>query len=231
MSLLCDIFTHKHSSFGKCPLSRATVILRRKTCLLAKMLMIKLTTWPRHQSRENTQCPVTLSPRHLLRSKGESRWVIWARFPPTRISSRGWLTSDPKRVIILLYSVGDQCQCWVHISLDSTVASSSHMSGGGTSDIGVTDTQESNICQDASVISPALADQGIIASDSRVSDTAERASPTGRNILAEFSDTDSSVWIFCCLLVILTQPKWNLNKKSFFKLLIALPPSGRQHKK
>ena len=77
--------------------------------------------------------------------------------------------------------------------LDSTVASSSHMSGGGTSDIGVTDTQESNICQDASVISPALADQGIIASDSRVSDTAERVSPTGRNILAEFSDTDSSV--------------------------------------
>lgn len=73
------------------------------------------------------------------------------------------------------------------------MASSSHMSGGGTSDIGVTDTQESNICQDASVISPALADQGIIASDSRVSDTAERASPTGRNILAEFSDTDSSV--------------------------------------
>ena len=73
------------------------------------------------------------------------------------------------------------------------MASSSHVSGGGTSDIiGMTDTQESNICQDASVISPALADQGI-ASDNRVSDTAECASPTGRNILAEFSDTDSSV--------------------------------------
>ena len=216
MSLLCDIFTHKHVSFVTCPLSKATVSRRRKTRLLAKMLMIKLTTWPQHQSWENTQCPVTLSPHHLLRSKGESRWMILARFPPTRMSSLGWLTSDPKRVIILLYLIGDWCQCWIHTSLDSAVASSSHMSGGGTSDIvGMTDTQESNICQDASVISPALADQGIIASDSRVSDTAEHASPAGRNILAEFSDTDSSVWIFCCLLVILTQPKWKLNKKLF----------------